>query len=63
MKQMINLLMMLKKRGIKGKIASNLIKLKKYGEENNYTDSKRFSGFGMKDPTLRLKLLAKQQKT
>lgn len=51
-----------KKEGIKGKIASNLIKLKKYGEENNYIDSKRFSGFGMKDPTLRLKLLAKQQK-
>ena len=36
--------------------------MKKYGEENNYIDSKRFSGFGMKDPTLRLKLLAKQQK-
>ena len=36
--------------------------MKKYGEENNYIDSKRFSGFGLKYPTLRLKLLAKQQK-
>jgi len=56
-----------KKKGIKGIIASNLIKLKKYGEENNIIDSKRFSGFGLnkrkevKDPTLRLKLIARKQ--
>ena len=55
-----------KHEGIKGQIASNLIKAKKIGEEHGIIDSKRFSGFGIKknevkDPTLRLKLLAKKQ--
>ena len=45
-----------------GKISSNLIRAKRFGEQTGILSTEKFSGFGKKhnDPTYRLKLLAKK---
>ena len=44
-----------------GKISSNLIRAKRFGEQTGILSTEKFSGFGKKhnDPTYRLKLIAK----